>query len=211
MSETNTDNSCLTCMVWSVSLGSGFWTQVCRSCIQSLWLNLGNIYKSTLWPRSRQVRAHLGWSDAGWREESFNWQYKEKFFYRPSNNITDNWATVANIYRSTIYDQDNLVSEGVSLGRSILYSVVSRGIIFQRLIHRIMGRRFPDGGLLWYRKWVPQQLGDVAAAVLSNKGVGTADQWERGTATQQPITRICCPGVVELVYLLSRRGRTCEI
>ena len=162
MSETNTDNSCLTCMVWSVSLGSGFWTQVCRSCIQSLWLNLGNIYKSTLWPRSRQVRAHLGWSDAGWREESFNWQYKEKFFYRPSNNITDNWATVANIYRSTIYDQDNLVSEGVSLGRSILYSVVSRGIIFQRLIHRIMGRRFPDGGLLWYRKGVPQQLGDVA-------------------------------------------------
>ena len=38
-----------------------------------------------------------------------------------------------------------------------------------------------------------------AAAVLSNKGVGTADQWERGTATWQPITRtyyICCPGVV---------------
>ena len=39
----------------------------------------------------------------------------------------------------------------------------------------------------------------------------TADQWERGTATRQPITRICCLGVVELVYLLSRRGRTCEI
>ena len=49
---------------------------------------------------------------------------------------------------STLYDQDHLVSQGVSLGRSILYSVVSRGIIFQRLIHRIMGRRFPDGGLL---------------------------------------------------------------
>ena len=27
--------------------------------------------------------------------------------------------------------------------------------------HGIMGRRFPDGGLLRYRKWVPQQLGDV--------------------------------------------------
>ena len=25
----------------------------------------------------------------------------------------------------------------------------------------IMGRRFPDEGLLRYRKWVPQQLGDV--------------------------------------------------
>ena len=83
--------------------GSRFWTQACRSCIQSLWLNLGNIYNSTLWPRSRQVRAHLGWSDAGWREESFNWQYKEKFFYRPSNNITDNWATVANIYRYLLF------------------------------------------------------------------------------------------------------------
>ena len=35
--------------------------------------------------------------------------------------------------------------------------------------------------------------------MLSNKGVGTADQWERGTATRQPITRtyyICCPSVV---------------
>ena len=28
---------------------------------------------------------------------------------------------------------------------------------------------------------------------------GTADQWERGMATQQPITRICSPAVVELV------------
>ena len=28
-------------------------------------------------------------------------------------------------------------------------------------VHGIMGRRFPDGGLLRYRKWVPQQLGDV--------------------------------------------------
>ena len=27
--------------------------------------------------------------------------------------------------------------------------------------HGIMGRRFPDGGLLRYRKWVRQQLGDV--------------------------------------------------
>ena len=29
--------------------------------------------------------------------------------------------------------------------------------------------------------------------------MGTADQYERGTATQQPIIWICCPGVVELV------------
>ena len=27
--------------------------------------------------------------------------------------------------------------------------------------HGIMGRRFTDGGLVRYRKWVPQQLGDV--------------------------------------------------
>ena len=29
------------------------------------------------------------------------------------------------------------------------------------IIHGIMGRRFPDGGLLRYRKWVPKQLRDV--------------------------------------------------
>ena len=31
------------------------------------------------------------------------------------------------------------------------------------------------------------------------KRVGTADQWDRGTATRQPITWICSPGVVEFV------------
>ena len=35
-----------------------------------------------------------------------------------------------------------------------------------------------------------------AAAMLSNKGVGTADQWERDTV---------------VVYLLSRGVQTCEI
>ena len=29
-------------------------------------------------------------------------------------------------------------------------------------------------------------------------GVGTADQWDRGTATQQPITTLLIFGVVEL-------------
>ena len=33
--------------------------------------------------------------------------------------------------------------------------------------HGIMGRRFPDGGLLRYRKWVPQQLGDVIVVTNS--------------------------------------------
>ena len=44
------------------------------------------------------------------------------------------------------------------------------------------------------------EMKQAAAAVLSNKGVGTADQWERSTATRQPITRtyyICCPGAVD--------------
>ena len=35
------------------------------------------------------------------------------------------------------------------------------------LNHGIMGRRFPDGGLLRYRKWVPQQLGDVIVVTNS--------------------------------------------
>ena len=33
--------------------------------------------------------------------------------------------------------------------------------------HGIMGRRFPNGGLLSYRKWVPQQLGDVIVVTNS--------------------------------------------
>ena len=37
----------------------------------------------------------------------------------------------------------------------------SKIYIFGCFKHGIMGRRFPDGGLLRYRKWVPQQLGDV--------------------------------------------------
>ena len=34
--------------------------------------------------------------------------------------------------------------------------------------HGIMGRRFPDGGLLRYRKLVPQQLGDVIVVTNSH-------------------------------------------
>ena len=37
----------------------------------------------------------------------------------------------------------------------------------QQSVHGIMGRRFPDGGLLRYRKWVPQQLGDVIVVTNS--------------------------------------------
>ena len=33
--------------------------------------------------------------------------------------------------------------------------------------HGIIGRRFPDGGLLRYRKLVPQQLGDVIVITKS--------------------------------------------
>ena len=33
--------------------------------------------------------------------------------------------------------------------------------------HGTMGRMFPDGGLLRYRKWVPQRLGDVIVVTNS--------------------------------------------
>ena len=36
-----------------------------------------------------------------------------------------------------------------------------------RVSHGIMGRRFPDGGLLRYRKLIPQQLGDVNVVTIS--------------------------------------------
>ena len=64
-----------------------------------------------------------------------------------------------------------------------------------------MGRRFPDGGLLRYRKWVPQQLGDVADRQPTN---GSAAQ-RHGSQSHGFAVRvwlnlcICCPGVVELV------------
>ena len=35
-----------------------------------------------------------------------------------------------------------------------------------------MGRRFPDGGLLRYRKLVPQQLGDVIVVVTNSPPIG---------------------------------------
>ena len=74
------------------------------------------------------------------------------------------------------------------------------------------GKEVPRWGVaeiekLRYRKWVPQQLGDVNT---QESGDSRPMQWEPGMATWQPITQICCPGVVELVYLLSRRGQTCE-
>ena len=64
------------------------------------------------------------------------------------------------------------------------------------------GKEVPRWGVAEIQKMSPSTIGRCsrhAAAVLSNKGVGTADQWERSMATQQPITwtyYICCPGVV---------------
>ena len=58
----------------------------------------------------------------------------------------------------------------------------------QHYDHRIMGRRFPDGGLLRYRKWVPQQL----ARWHGSQSHGFA-VWVWSTVC------ICCPSVVKLV------------
>ena len=60
--------------------------------------------------------------------------------------------------------------------------------------HGIMGRRFPDGGLLRYRKWVPQQLGDV------NKQ-GSGDSWPIGARHGDT--------AANHTDLQSRCGRTC--
>ena len=42
-----------------------------------------------------------------------------------------------------------------------------RATQLQSYTHGIMGRRFPDVGLLRYRKLVPQQLGDVIVVTNS--------------------------------------------
>ena len=73
--------------------------------------------------------------------------------------------------------------------------------LFQSFSNGIMGRRFPDGGLLRYRKWVPQQLGDVADRQPTN---GSAAQ-RHGSQSHRFAVRvwsnlcICSPGLVELV------------
>ena len=70
------------------------------------------------------------------------------------------------------------------------------------------GKEDPRWGVAEIQKMSPSTTGRCsrhAAAVLSNKGVGTADQWECDTATQQPIIRtyyICCPGVVDLLPII---------
>ena len=51
--------------------------------------------------------------------------------------------------------------------------------------HGIMGRRFPDGGLLRYRKWVPQQLGDVADMQLLCYQTREWGQPTNGSATRR--------------------------
>ena len=68
-----------------------------------------------------------------------------------------------------------------------------------------MGRRFPDGGLLRYRKWVPQQLGNVIV-VTNSPPIGLM----RSQLTNHQVgivfavrvwwnLCICSPGMVELV------------
>ena len=64
------------------------------------------------------------------------------------------------------------------------------------------GKEVPRWGVSETQKMSPSTTGICsrhATAVLSNMGVGIADQWERGTVTRQPITQtyyICCPDVV---------------
>ena len=95
---------------------------------------------------------------------------------------------------------------------SITMAVYLQSLI-QCTAYGIMGRRFPDGGLLRYRKWVPQQLGDV---IKQGSGGSRPMAVRHGDmAAWQPITRTCIIFAVRawsaVVYLLSRRGRTCEI
>ena len=72
--------------------------------------------------------------------------------------------------------------------------------------HGKMGRRFPDGGLLRYRKRVPQQLGDVADRQPTN---GSTAQRHGSQSHRLIIFAVRVWSAV--VYLLSRRGQTCEI
>ena len=76
-----------------------------------------------------------------------------------------------------------------SICTSLLSKTNSPVSWLQGYTHEIMGRRFPDGGLLRYRKWVTQQLGDVADKQLpcyQTRG------WLSFGKLSQIITKICC-------------------
>ena len=68
------------------------------------------------------------------------------------------WATLApgDVYRCSAYCLTILTSM-----YTIKIQIIQRKRqprIFNRINHGIMGTGIPAGGLLWYRKWVPQQL-----------------------------------------------------
>ena len=73
--------------------------------------------------------------------------------------------------------------------------------------HGIMGMRFPDGGLLRYRKWVPQQLGDVnkqesgdSRPIGARHGDTAANYMDLQSVVRVWLTMcICSPVVVKLV------------
>ena len=68
-------------------------------------------------------------------------------------------------------------------------------IASERTDHGIMGRGIPDGGLLRYRKWVPQQRGDVNKQWSGDSRPMGA--WHGDTAVNH----------TNLLYLTSRCGR----
>ena len=84
---------------------------------------------------------------------------------------------------------------------ALLSPVMTCQLLMVMVTQGIMGRKLADGGLLRYRKWVPQQLGDVADRQPTN---GSAAQ-RHGSQSHRFAVRvwsnlcICSPGLVELV------------
>ena len=74
------------------------------------------------------------------------------------------------LYEDFIWTQSCFGSPISVISHSPYWPISSAGTAVHckvALIHGIMGRRFPNGGLLRYRKWVPQQLGDVIVVTNS--------------------------------------------
>ena len=67
----------------------------------------------------------------------------------------------------SLLDTASIYSDFSSRRSSEEFVVTSWDSCQVRTHHGIMGRRFQDGGLLRYRKWVPQQLGDVIVVTNS--------------------------------------------
>ena len=75
--------------------------------------------------------------------------------------LVSTWVSIVIIVMIVTLSSDSHSTKTIENRKRLEVRRSTKNQCCKRSIHGIMGRRFPDGGLLRYRKWVAQQLGDV--------------------------------------------------